>query len=116
MAAKKQRKPKADSPGQIEIEIKVAPEVTENTPFYYSNYISVSNSPYDFTLTLVRLPTSLTPEQKEIAKKGKRVPIEAALQIIFSPQLISGLIDALSKQKNNYEARFGKIEKEKKLR
>ncbi len=111
MARKKTRKRKVDSPQ--EIEVKITPDVTENTPFYYSNYISVGHSRYDFILTLVRLPTILKPDQQEIAKKGKPLPIEAALQIIVSPQLIPGLIDALNAQKERYETRFGKIEKGK---
>ena len=112
MAAKKQKKKKADSPEGIDV--KLVPEVTENTPFYYSNHISVGHTRFDFTLSLLRVPTTLKPEQMEMAEKGKPVPMEAALQIIISPPMISRLIDALSNQKDNYEKRFGNIEKGKK--
>ena len=112
MAPKNAEKNKTEGPQ--EIEIKIAPEVTENTPSYYCNFVSVGHSKYDFTLTILRLPTTLKPDQVELAKKGKRVPVEAAFEIIISPQLISGLIDALSVQKRKYEEQFGKIQEEKK--
>ena len=117
--AAKQKKGKVDIPQEgkaaipPEVEVKIAPEITENTPSYYCNFVSVSHSPYYFTLTLVRLPTTLKPEQKEILEKGRRLSVEATLQIIISPRLMPGLIDALSKQKGKYEQRFGEIEKRK---
>jgi hypothetical protein len=111
MARKKVRKRKVDSPK--EIDFKITPDVTKNTPPYNTNYIAVTHSRYDFTLTLIKLPTALRPEQEEILKKGQRLPIEAALQVVVPPQLIPGLIDALNGQKDKYEKRFGKIEKGK---
>ena len=104
---------KSKSPKEEKVEVKIAPEVTENTPTYYCNYVSVTHSPYDFSLTLVRLPTSLKPEQIELVRKQKPLPIEAAFQIIVSPRLIPGLINALNEQRKKYEARLGEIKEGK---
>lgn len=113
MATKKTRKRKKAVSPQV-LEITISPQVTENTTYYYFNYIAVTHSRYDFALAFARLPVTLKPEQEEIAKKGKPIPVEADLQVVISPELISGLIDALTRQKDKYEARFGKREKGKK--
>lgn len=96
-----------------EIELKIVPEVTESTSSYYCNWASVTHSPYDFILTLARIPTTLKAEQQELAIKRKPIPVEAALQVIFSPKLLPRLIDALSNQMEKYEEKFGKIQREK---
>lgn len=110
MARKKKQKAKVEVAPEKKIEVKIAPHVTENTPSYYCNYVSVIHSRYDFTLMLAKLPTMLKPEQ--LALGGKDVlPVEAALEVVISPKLISPLIEALRTQKDRYEAQFGKIEK-----
>ncbi len=96
-----------------EVELKIVPEVAESTSSYYCNFAGVTHSRYDFVLTLARFPTTLKPEQQELVMKGKPLPVEAALQVIVSPQLVPGLIRALSEQMKNYEARFGRIERRK---
>lgn len=108
MPRKSARRARAD--GAREIAVRIAPQVTENTPFYYCNYVSVMHSRYEFTLNLLRVPALLTREQEVIAKRQKPLPIEAALQVVVPPQLIPGLINALSEQKRRYETHFGKIE------
>src|SRR6266478_5261860 len=77
-------------------------EVKPDTPAYYVNYIGVSHTPYDFSLSVARIPSPPTPEQIELAKNGKPIPIEATLQLIVPPLLVDGLLKALTDQKEKY--------------
>ncbi|MFQ5895290.1 MAG: DUF3467 domain-containing protein [Nitrospinota bacterium] len=109
MSPKGPKKPKPGGPEGIEI--KITPLVTEDTPYHYCNYVTVTHSPYDFTLSLIKIPTSLKPDQVEAAKKGEPVALEPIIQMVISPRLVPGLIKALNEQKSKYEARFGSLER-----
>lgn len=89
------------------IEVKIHADVKPDTPFYYVNYISVSHSPYDFSLSVLRLPSPLTQEQLAFAQKGQPVPVEPVLQIVVPPPVVKGLINALSEQYRKYEEELG---------
>lgn len=86
---------KQGEPAQAQVRL----DVRADTPFYYVNYIGVSHTPYDFTLTVTRIPSPPTQEQIECAKRGEPIPLDATLQIIVPPLLIDGLINALTDQK-----------------
>jgi hypothetical protein len=73
-----------------------------DTPSYYVNYAAVSHTPYDFTLSLVRVPAPLTEEHLEFVKSGKPIPMEPLLQVILPPLLVDGLIKALVDQKEKH--------------
>jgi hypothetical protein len=90
---------------QIRIEIDAKPE----TPFYYVNYLAVSHTHYDFTISALKLPSQLSIEQKEYAKRQEPVPLEPTLQLIIPVNLVNGLIRALSTECQKYEAKFGTI-------
>lgn len=77
-------------------------DVRSDTPSYYVNYIGVSHTPYDFTLTVAKVPSPPTASQLECVTNGKPMPLEAMLQIIVPPLLIEGLINALTDQKQKY--------------
>jgi hypothetical protein len=85
-------------------------EVSADTPSYYVNYMGVAHTPYDFTLSVARLPSQLTTEQGEAAKVGA-IPIETVLQLIFPVQLMDGLIAALTEQKRKYEQTVERVKK-----
>ena len=91
------------------IEVKIHADVKPDTPFYYVNYISVSHSPYDFSLSVLRLPSPLTPEQLAFARKGQPVPVEPVLQLVIPPPVIKALINALSEQYRKYEDELGNM-------
>lgn len=112
MAEKKPGK-KAKSEPLSRIAIKIQPDPKPDTPSYYINYAAVSHSEYDFMVSVLRIPTHLTPEQTELAKKGSTVPVEPILQLIIPPRLVEGLIKALSIQKEKYEQEHGPIRHEK---
>ena len=77
-------------------------DVKPDTPSYYVNYVGVSHTAYDFTLSVSRIPSPLPQEQVDLVKSGKPLSIEASLQIIIPPLLIDGLIKALIDQKERH--------------
>ncbi len=94
--------------------ITILPDVNPDTPDYYVNFASVSHSQYDFTMTVLRIPSQLTAEQTELARAEKPVPVEPLLQLVLPPRLIGGLIRALTVQKRKYEETFGQIREDDK--
>jgi hypothetical protein len=93
--------------GQIQVKVRADPK--PDTPFYYVNFIAVNHSPYDFCISAIKLPSQLSEEQKQIAKKGDQIPLEPVLQLIIPTTLMKGLINALSEQCNKYESQYGNI-------
>lgn len=89
------------------VEVRIHPDVRPDTPFYYVNYVSVSHTPFDFTLSVLRVPSPLTQEQMAFAQDGKPVPVEPVLQVVIPPPVIKALIGALSEQYRKYEAEMG---------
>ena len=78
-------------------------DVKPDTPSYYVNYIGVSHTAYDFTLSAAKIPSPLTQEQAELAKSGKQIPLEPIIQLIIPSLLVDGLIKALTDQKSKHE-------------
>lgn len=107
--AKKRKIGKTGPTEPKEIPITVQVDAKPDTPFYYVNYLAVNHSPYDFTISALRLPSQLAPEQKLYARKSEPVPMEPTLQLIIPTHIIKGLIRALSIQCNKYEAKYGTI-------
>jgi hypothetical protein len=96
MAKRTTSKPAQETTAQIRLDVK------PDTPSYYVNYIGVSHTPYDFTLSVTKIPSPPTPEQINIAKSGNPIPLEPILQLVVPPLLIDGLIKALIDQKDRY--------------
>lgn len=86
-----------------EVTANVRLDVRPDTPSHYVNYIAVSHTAYDFTISAIKMPSPLAQEQLEIAKSGQQIPIEPIVQLIVPPLLIDGLIKALTDQKAKYE-------------
>lgn len=105
------RSPKSKKGTIKEIPVRIVPTVSDATPFFYCNYVSVSHSRYDFVLTPVKIPVLLTDNQRHAVQKDRRLSVEAAFQIAIPLRLMPELIEALSEQKRKYEERFGPIEK-----
>jgi hypothetical protein len=84
---------------QAQVQLDIRPD----TPSFYVNYITVSHTAYDFTLSATKIPSPFTPEQVEVAKNGKPILLEAMLQVVLPPLLVEGLIKALIDQKEKYE-------------
>jgi hypothetical protein len=69
----------------------------------YANFIEVVRTAHDLTLVGAQLPVKLSQEQIGAASAGQAVPIEADIQITFPVSILSGLIDALTSQKEAHE-------------
>jgi hypothetical protein len=69
----------------------------------YANFIEVVQTAHDLTLVGAQLPVKLSQEQIGAASAGQAVPIEADFQITFPLSVLSGLIGALTSQKETYE-------------
>jgi hypothetical protein len=82
-----------------ELTAQIRLDVRSDTPSYYVNFIAVSHTAYDFTLTAAKIPSPLTEEQIELAKSGKQIPVEPILQVVMPPLVAEGLIKALTDQK-----------------
>jgi hypothetical protein len=80
-----------------------------DTPSYYVNYMGVSHTPFEFTLSAAKIPAQLSEEQVNTAKKNEPVVLETILQLIVPPLLIEGLILALTDQKKKYEETIAKV-------
>jgi hypothetical protein len=78
-------------------------DVNSDTPSYYVNFIAVSHTAYDITLSAAKIPSPLTQEQTELAKSSKEIPVEPILQLVIPPLVADGLIKALIDQKARYE-------------
>jgi hypothetical protein len=97
MAKRTTQKPQAQQQAQIQVDVRA------DTPSYYVNFIAVSHTAYDFTLSATRIPSPLTAEQVELAKNGEPIPLEPILQLVVPPLLVDGLIKALIDQKTRHE-------------
>jgi Protein of unknown function (DUF3467) len=106
---RKNGKSSGESTENKEVQIKIAIDVKPDTPFYYVNYLAVSHTPYDFSISALKLPSQLTSEQKQYAKRQQPVPMEPTLQLVIPVNLVKGLVRALNTECQKYEARFGKI-------
>jgi hypothetical protein len=74
-----------------------------DTPSYYVNFIAVSHTAYDITLTVAKMPSPLTQEQSELATNGKQIPVEPILQLVMPPLVADSLIKALMDQRAKHE-------------
>ena len=86
-----------------ELNAQIRIDVRSDTPSYYVNFIAVSHTAYDITLSVAKIPSPLTQEQTEFATSGKQIPIEPILQLVIPPLVADGLIKALIDQKARHE-------------
>jgi hypothetical protein len=78
-------------------------DVKPDTPSYYVNFIAVSHTAYDITLSATKIPSPFTQEQVELAQSGQQIPVEPIIQLVLPPLLVDGLIKALTDQKAKHE-------------
>lgn len=86
-------------------------DIRPDTPAYYVNYMAVTSNVFDFTISAARLPSQLTSEQAELAKKGEPIAVDAILQLIVPPMLVDGLIKVLVDQKQKHEENLAQVKK-----
>lgn len=84
----------------------VVPAEDEGTPRIYSNFCSVQNTPFDFTLTFCEmLPIGEREIQEAQATHFVKAPVRA--RIVVPAQMIPGLIAALQENHRLYQESFG---------
>src|SRR5690348_8026819 len=105
MATTRKSARKSSEPTSITTKIRV--EVTSDTPTYYSNYIEISHNRHEFAMTVARAPSKVSPTQIAEAKATGEFVLTPEIQILFPPSLISGLIDALIKQREAFDREHG---------
>jgi hypothetical protein len=106
-AASKAPKQKPNTP--ISLAARVTLEVGPDIPSYYVNYVDISQSSHEFTLSVAKVPTRLTSQTAQNLQATGELRAEALLQLIVPPTLLPSLIKALTLQKDLYEQINGPI-------
>ena len=84
----------------------IIPEDDSTIPRIYSNFCSIQNSPFDFTLTFCEmLPLGEREIQQAQANHLVKAPVRARL--VVPVQMIPGLIAALQENFRLYQESFG---------
>ncbi len=108
MTQKESEKAKSHAPKEGKISVSsIRLEPSENVSTYYVNHIEVGNSVHDFSLICGRLPGKLNMEQLEEIKSTGTFTLEPDVMVVIPASLISGLIRALTTQKETYEKAYG---------
>jgi hypothetical protein len=92
---------------------RISIDVPEGTPGYYSNYIEIGHTKWDFSLIASRLPAKPSSAKIVEMQASGILNIPADVTISFPPHLMPGLIRALTTQKETFEKTTGIQLKEK---
>jgi hypothetical protein len=105
----RKRSPKRAIKKPERVMVQYAPLVTGNTPLYHCDNVRIGHNEYEFTLTIFHSPPILQPEQLELARKGRPIPLEPLAYVTIPAKAAPGLIDAFISQRLKYEAMFGPL-------
>jgi hypothetical protein len=84
----------------------IVPDDDNTVPRVYSNFCSIQNSPFDFTLTFCEMqPIGERELQQAQATHLVRAPVKA--RMVVPVQMIPGLISALQENFRLYQESFG---------
>ena len=84
----------------------IVPDEDHSVQRIYSNFCSIQNSPFDFTLTFCEMhPIGEREIQEAQATHVVRAPVKARL--VVPVQMIPGLISALQENFRLYQESFG---------
>jgi hypothetical protein len=84
----------------------IVPEEDTTTPRVYSNFCSIQNTPFDFTLTFCEmLPIGEREIQEAQSTHFVKAPVRA--RMVVPAQMIPGLIAALQENFRLYQESFG---------
>ncbi len=84
----------------------VVPDDDATVPRIYSNFCSIQNSPFDFTLTFCEmLPLSERELREAQTTHVVRAPVRA--RVVVPVQMLPGLIAALQENHRLYQESFG---------
>ena len=83
----------------------VVPDETSNVPRVYSNFCSIQNSPFDFTLTFCEM-LPIGEREVEQAQTSHIVKAPVRARMVVPVQMIPGLIAALQENFRLYQDSF----------
>jgi len=89
--------------------VRVVVDPTDDTPSYYVNYAEAAMAVHELALSFLRVPTKMGVARSEEIKTSGLIRMEPAVQVVFAPTLLPGLIRALTTIKGKYEEKFGQI-------
>ena len=86
----------------------IVPAEDHTTPRVYSNFCSIQNSPFDFTLTFCEmLPIGEREIQEAQSTHVVKAPVRA--RMVVPVQMIPGLVAALQENFRLYQESFGPL-------
>ena len=88
------------------INFTIVPDERENVPRVYSNFCSIQNSPFDFTLTFCEMQP-VGEKELERARDTHIVKAPVRARMVVPVQMIPGLISALQENYRLYQESFG---------
>jgi hypothetical protein len=91
---------------KAQLNFTVVPDEDSTVPRVYSNFCSIQNSPFDFTLTFCEmLPLGERQVREAQANHTVKAPVRARL--VVPVQMVPGLIAALQENFRLYQESFG---------
>ena len=84
----------------------IIPDERADVPRVYSNFCSIQNSPFDFTLTFCEMQPVGEKELK-VARDTHIVKAPVRTRMVVPVQMIPGLISALQENYRLYQESFG---------
>lgn len=81
---------------------KFVPDFEKKSSRIYSNYVAISHTGLDFTLTFLDVMPP-TKEQLDFVAKDEEVPVPLQCQVVLPNEVIPSLIGALQEQLKKYE-------------
>jgi hypothetical protein len=84
----------------------VVPEEETTVPRIYSNFCSIQNSPFDFTLTFCEM-LPLSERELRAAQDSHVVHAPVRARMVVPIQMVPGLIAALQENHRLYQESFG---------
>jgi hypothetical protein len=101
--AKKRAAKSSNGTSPTSVQLRIMIDVPDGTPSYYSNWIEVSHTKWDFCLTAAKMPARQNQTKMDQIVETKTLTLDADVQIIIPPTLLPGLIRALTSQKKTFE-------------
>jgi hypothetical protein len=96
----------AEKKDEKRINFTVVPDDDAAVPRTYSNFCSIQNSPFDFTLTFCEM-LPLGERQLQEAQTNHLVKAPVKARLVLPVQMVPGLIAALQENFRLYQESFG---------
>ena len=89
-----------------QVNFTIIPEDAPDVPRIYSNFCSIQNSPFDFTLTFCEM---LPLAERDIAQAQTTHAVRAPVRVrlVVPVQMVPGLIAALQENHRLYQESYG---------